>query len=133
MGAAGVDFNSREALESKPSDNGAIELVWDKPTDTVVVLEQSANADFTSPIERYRGTDAGSVITGLAEGVHFFRLRAVDGADDTWSEPLRVEVAFYPESKLFVLLGIGAVVVSLTIGTILYGAIRTQNEERSAS
>lgn len=130
MSADPLDFEARESIESSPSDNGTVELAWEKDPSAIVVLEQADDAGFSAPLERYRGKDAGSVITGLAEGEHFFRIRYADGEDAGWSQPLRVQVEFYPRSKLFVLLGIGAVVVFLTISTIIYGAIRSRNEER---
>ncbi|BDS06904.1 hypothetical protein NT6N_19440 [Oceaniferula spumae] len=129
-GASQIDFKDRTAIENKVSDNGSIELAWEKDPTVEVILEQSTDQDFKEASQRYQGTDAGSVITGLAEGVYFFRVKEA-GAE--WSDPLRVEVAFFPESKLYLLLSIGGIVVLATIGTIVIGAVRTCREERGAT
>lgn len=120
-----IDFSGREKLESAVSDNGSVELKWEKVAQSAVELQQGKTAGFLEPKTRYTGSDAGSVITGLPEGVHFFRLREGEGA---WSLPLRVEVKFFPLDKLFWLLGAGALVVLATMGTILFGAWRNREE-----
>lgn len=66
------------------------------------------------------------MITGLAEGPHFFRIRETPDGD--WSEPLAVRVKFFPRGKLFLILGIGAVVVLATIGTIVAGHFSSKRE-----
>ncbi|MGE9268904.1 MAG: hypothetical protein ACQKBY_12480 [Verrucomicrobiales bacterium] len=114
----------REKLAAAVSDDGVVELKWEKEAETVVELEQAASADFSDPVPRYVGTDEGSVISGLPEGKHFFRLRAKGGE---WSEPLGVEVAFFPRGRLFLLLGIGGVVVLATVGAILGGALSVKS------
>lgn len=80
---------------------------------------------------RYEGTDQSSVLTGLEEGRHYFRLRAAGAAPgaEVLVDPVSLEVKFFPRGKLFVLLGLGALVVVATIGTILIGGVRTRTGE----
>lgn len=121
-----MDFKDRAVLEKSVSDNGTVNLSWEKPPNLAIELQQSSTADFLEPVVRYRGTDPGSVITGLPEGVHHFRIR--DAASGEWSPPLAVTVEFFPQAKLWTILGIGAVVVLVTIATIIAGHFKTRKE-----
>ena len=126
MGAAGVDFFGRETLEGKVSDNGAVTLSWETEEGTNVVLQQAVDVHFEDAWTRYRGPDRGSVLTGLPEGIHYFRL-GIEGSDE-WSPPLKVEVKFFDRSALFLLLVIGGVVVCSTVGTIVFGHLQTRDK-----
>jgi hypothetical protein len=131
LGARSIDFSNRKTLEEgAPSDNGTVTLAWEKPADVSVELQQSGDATFGDPVTRYQGDDPASVITGLAEGTHFFRLRETGG--DGWSPPLQVEVEFFPRARLFVLLGAGAVVVVSTVAAIVIGHLRTAGKGEGA-
>lgn len=108
------------------SVDGTVTLSWPEPTEgREVELQQSSTENFTDPLERYRGGDAGSVVTGLAEGEHYFRVRAVNanGVASAWSEPVQVEVTFMDRSRLFLLLSLGGLVVAMTICTIIAGYV----------
>jgi hypothetical protein len=94
------------------------------PEGEQVVLEQSDNPDFKQPVVRYHGPQPASVLTGLPEGTHYFRLRLVSSG--TWSEPLATTVRFVPRGQLFLLLGAGAAVVALTVSTIIVGFLKTR-------
>lgn len=128
MGADGIDFSNREAVEGSVSDNGTIKLAWTKGGAVSVELQQAAEPEFTTPTTRYRGQDAGSVLTGLPEGTHWFRLRA-EGSE-VWSEPLEVKVAFVSRRTLFLLLGIGLVVVVATVVTIISSHVSCAADRR---
>lgn len=90
-------------------------------------MEQSGDKSFEQYITRYEGLDDGSVLSGLAEGPHFFRIGPKDS--EVRSEVVSVEVKFFRRDHLFLLLGAGGIVVCLTIGAIIGGAIRHQKEE----
>ncbi|MDF1816038.1 MAG: hypothetical protein P1V20_27810 [Verrucomicrobiales bacterium] len=128
MCAAEIDFLNRSAQE-KPSNNGTITLSWNNPDSIPVILEQAADMAFSNPVKRYEGTDTGSVISGLPEGTHYFRIYK---AGDTTSpgrsaNPIKVSVEFFPRDQLFLLLTIGGLVVGGTIGTIIFGYFRTRD------
>ncbi len=91
------------------------------------VLEQSSSGVFEESSVRYEGTDASSVLSGLAEGTHYFRIGSKEG--DSVSKPLAVRVEFFPRDKLVLLLVFGAVVVLATIGAIIMGSITTRKKE----
>ena len=104
-------------------------LQWSNPEGKTVVLQQSTLATFADPVARYTGSEKSSVLSGLAEGRHYFRVG--EEGTSNWSVPLTVEVKFFPRDRLFLLLGSGAVVVLLTMGTIIAGALRHRGEGRA--
>lgn len=129
MGAgelAGIDFSDREEVTSKVSDNGALTLAWQKDEASAVEVQRAGDAAFTKPQTVYRGTDAGTVVSGLAEGSHWFRIR-LDGAS-AWSSPLQVEVEFFPRQHLFLLLGTGGIVVIATLTAIIAGHFKSAQD-----
>lgn len=113
------------------SDNGTVTLSWEKDPAIAVELQQADDESFSAPQTRYTGTDPGTVVSGLPEGTHWFRVRAADA--EPWSAPLPVTVAFIPRGKLFLLLGIGGVVVVATIAMIVAGHFNTRRGGRSNS
>lgn len=130
-GARVLDFADRAELSGTVSNNGAVTLSWEKDPAVAVEVQQAADERFSSPTTRYTGPDPGTVVTGLPEGMHWFRIRAA--GSDTWSPPLPVTVAFFPRWKLFLLLGTGGVVVLATIATIVAGHFRTTRAGKAAS
>lgn len=109
------------------SSDGTITLTWPEPAPAHrVELEQAPTVSFVAPFVRYRGRDTGSVLTGLAEGSHYFRLRLVDAAGEAgaWSEPIAAEVVFMDRGHLFWLLSLGGIVATMTMGAIVIGHFR---------
>lgn len=101
-----MDFRDRAALEKNVSDNGSVTLTWEKAAELVIELQHSTDPDFPEPVVRYRGADPGSVITGLPEGVHHFRIG--DTSSGGWSPPLAVTVEFFPKTNIhYVLTNLG--------------------------
>ena len=110
------------------SKDGTVVLEWSADGNEVE-LQQAAGPEFKDAVTRYKGGDSASALTGLAEGVHWFRIR---GAGNTpWSKPLQVEVDFVPNRTLLIYLSLGGLVVLLTVGAIVGGFLRTV--ERSGS
>lgn len=124
-----VDFTDRDGLEAAVSNNGTVTLSWEKPDTLEIELQQSNSAGFTETTTRYQGTDSASVLTGLPEGTHYFRI--ADTASSEWSAPLAMKVEFFPRWKLWLILSIGAGVVLATIGAIVAGHFSTKNEEEA--
>lgn len=130
---ASVEFSDHllDPARELTSEDGTITLSWTPSVQGAIVeLEQSPDTDFTSSTIRYEGADPGSVITGLPEGTHFFRIRAIETADrpGPWSDPLKVTVTFMDRGALLLLLSLGGSVVVLTVGAILAGHVRTRGE-----
>ncbi len=101
-------------------------LTWEKTPGAAIELQQSPDSEFGEPVTRYQGTDTGSVITGLAEGVHYFRIR--ETSSERWSQALAMRVEFFPRAKLWTILSLGAAVVLATIATIIAGHFKTRKE-----
>ena len=91
-------------------------------------LEQSTSPEFPSATVRYQGPNQTSVLTGLAEGDYYFRVRAYDDRDTpgAWSEPLHVQVAFMPRWQVLSWVVAGFTVVAITVVAILYGHFRRE-------
>lgn len=130
MGSDRIDFADRESYADSPSSDGSVSLSWEKDESLSIVVEQAADAAFTDPKVRYEGTDTGTVLTGLPEGMHYFRIRS--SGESEWSEPLEMKVEFFERRKLALLLGIGGVVVIATIGSVIVGFLRTKGEGADA-
>ncbi|MBB5353176.1 hypothetical protein HNR46_003430 [Haloferula luteola] len=122
---------SRLHLELDPpstnrvSDDGTVDLQWLGGTGPFE-LQQATSEDFGDAKTRYRGSDTETVITGLREGSYHFRVREItaDGKPTNWSEPLMMEVHYLSRGQLFLLLGTGAFVTTLTLGAIVHGFLR---------
>ncbi len=122
-----MDFIDRAGLGDSISENGTVTLSWEKPEALEIELQQSDSADFAESMTRYKGTDPASVITGLPEGIHYFRI--ADASTSEWSAPLAMKVEFFSRWKLWLILIIGAGVVLATMGAILAGHLTTKDEE----
>lgn len=101
------------------SNNGVVTLAWSGDPTSQFVLQQSSTEDFATAVVRYSGPDTESVLTGLSEGVHFFRVG--EGREGSWSTPVEVEVSYVGRGTLLLLLGLGFLVVVLTVVAILRG------------
>lgn len=96
---------------------------WQKDPARTVEVQQADDTAFSNPRTLYHGPETGTVVSGLAEGTHWFRIR-LDGVP-AWSAPLKVEVEFFPRKHLFLLLGVGGVVVVATLAMIIIGHFKT--------
>lgn len=68
------------------------------------------------------------MISGLAEGTHYFRVYAADSPTPGGSA-LKISVEFFPRNQLFLLLSIGGLVVASTIGVIIFGYFQTRDSD----
>lgn len=109
------------------SDDGTVNLEWEGEG-LSYQLEQSTDPGFSPAHERYAGTDTASVLTGLGEGRYYFRVRETSATGDPgdWSEPLALEVRYMDSRTLFLLLGTGAFVATLTIAAIIRGFLKVR-------
>lgn len=114
------------------SDSGKVTLHWNFseernwPTsaESDFILEQAPSDEFAEVLERYRGVDRSSVITGLAEGTYFFRVKTVEpskGSLPPRSKHLKVEVAYMERGLVSLLLIVGGLVFLMTISAIFGG------------
>ncbi len=111
------------------SSDGVADLAWEAAGAATFELEESGASQDFSP--RYQGPDPASIRSGLAAGVHRFRVRGIDseGEAGPWSEDLAVEVTYMEAGRLRLLLILGGTVVLATIGTILHGHFSHKKRE----
>lgn len=112
------------------STDGVVDLSWTSTEATSFELQESTPTSEGAFLPRYAGVDPSTVRTGLAEGLHGFRVRALDatGEPSAWSETLAVEVIYMDRGKVRLLLILGAVVVLSTIAVILHGHFTHRRE-----
>lgn len=132
-GADNIDFSNRNSFADEPSADGAITLKWEIAGDREVEVQQSHGVEFSDPVQRYQGADPATVLTGLAEGAHYFRIRETGVSEGPWSAPLQVTVEFFPRQRLFMFLGLGSVVVLATIGSIIGGFLQVRRREKTVA
>lgn len=116
-------FSNHDNLSNSVISDGAITLEWN--SERSIVLEHARSKEFTKPWVRYRGDDQSSVLTGLAEGEHFFRIKE-EGEDTSWSRVLPVQVEFVDLTLMYFLLAVGGAVSLLTVGAIIHGSRKTK-------
>lgn len=124
---AGLLVHAVEFVKPGPdtvSEDGVVALGWSDagaPGDEFE-LQQASDPGFSDVKTRYEGPDRGSVITGLAEGEYFFRVRTAGAG--AWSPPVKVTVKYMGMGLVWTLMGVGIVVFIATVGAILRGHFR---------
>lgn len=105
---------------------GHARLEWSgSQPDLLYHLQSSRDAAFSDPLERYRGRETASFLSGLGDGTHHFRVRARREASarwGPWSELVTVEVRHQSMTLAWALFGVGGLLFLLTAGFILYHA-----------
>ena len=83
------------------STDGVFNLSWDSTDQADAEIQQSTNSAFTSPKLLYQGRDTSSVLTGLANGNYYFRIRthSVEGTTGEWSDAIVVRVKHHSMSR----------------------------------
>lgn len=128
--AAAAQFTQPEepVFEAK---EGVVNLAWKTDVEGAVFeLQQSSDPAFpdVETRTRYQGPDPGSVISGLPEGRHHFRVRPIpaEGTPADWSAPVEVRVEYMPTKWVVTLLIFGALVFIATLTAIITGHLRTR-------
>ena len=116
-------FSNHEQLSNTVSSDGVVTLKW--KSESSVILEHSRSGEFSKSWVRYQGEDQSSVLSGLAEGNHFFRFKHT-GEKSEWSDILPVRVEFVDLTLMYVLLSVGGLVSILTVSAIIYGARKSR-------
>lgn len=124
--AAGQDSPAFNGSDSLTTNDGHVRLNWVATTpDAVYEVQQSMNSNFENPLTIYEGADLATFVSGLTDGVYYYRLRADKGS---WSDTLTLTVKHYSLQLAFALAGLGAVVFLSTVVVILKGAKKDTHE-----
>lgn len=118
-----------ENPDSSYTQSGSLKLSWtikDSLLGSELILfelQQSQQKKFDSLLVRYKGSDLASYISGLAEGIYYYRVRSeLDGQLSDWSEPIVVVVEHHSLQLAFLLFGLGAVVFLATVVVVVKGS-----------
>ncbi len=105
------------------SEEGKVLLEWED-AGGIYRLEHAREAAFTAPLIRYAGPDRASLVTGLVEGEHHFRVGRLPDAAATeliWSNPVRVDVEYVDARLVVALMSVGCLLFFATVGAVLIG------------
>ncbi|MFN6944663.1 MAG: hypothetical protein ACK4ND_06925 [Cytophagaceae bacterium] len=107
------------------NNNGHIKLQWDATDHAIVEVQKSQTPNFSDFSIVYKGIDRASFISGLDNGLHYFRVREVDSG---WSPTLTLEVKHQSLKLAFILFSMGALVFLLTVFVVVKGAKQAGKE-----
>lgn len=118
--------------KSDTTDSGFIKIEWElrekkKPEGYIFIIEKSKGPDFKDAEVLYKGPDMASYVSGLPNGVFYYRVKTVkEGVESVWSEPLIVHVKHHSLKTAFLLSGIGAVVFLVTAGMVIFNSSKKE-------
>lgn len=100
-------------------------------------VEQAREGSFAEPRLIYEGLDLSSVLSGMEEGLHFFRVQTFfpeTGETSAWSPILTLDISYPPLGRALGIFTVGLLVSGITIVTILVGTVRMnrQNQQEDA-
>lgn len=105
--------------DTRVATAGYFRLSWPGEGAADYVLQQGRSADFRDGITIYSGPDEATVLSGLADGDYYYRLRERDGRH--WSDTVSVEVRHHPLSRALGFFTLGAVMFLATLGVLIRG------------
>jgi len=124
---ASVEFQG--GSKAITSDTGYVTLKWRGADNHSVELQQSQDPQFQNAQTQtiYQGANPSYFVSGLKDGVYYFRLRTMEGQDaQIWSAPLELRVAHHGALKTWGLFALGAVVLLGIFFVIIKGAADEQ-------
>lgn len=95
-------------------------------------LQRSGSPGFEDAVAVYTGPDLATFVSGLPEGTHHFRVRAILAGGQPlsrWSDPVRVRVVYQSAALTWGLLVTGAVVFLSTTAVVAYGTLQAENPD----
>jgi hypothetical protein len=109
------------------STAGYFTLSWEDESTGNFELQRAPNDRFDTPVTLYRGPDKATVVSGLANGDYFYRVRGIESNSGGWSDPVKVTVAHHPLSRAFLFFTLGAIMFLITITVLIRGARRSDD------
>ncbi len=98
---------------------GNYQVTWSAEQGSQFVIQEATQSDFSDAVEFYAGPDRGSVVSGRADGVWYYRGRS--DAETSWSEPAQVTVEHQPLGRAFLFFGIGLFIFLAVLFVIVKG------------
>ena len=113
--------------------SGHVKIVWKWMHDQEVsfILQQADTANFSNAEIIYKGPDRASFVSGLPNGNYYFRLRAINSADEmasSWSKPVVVKVRHHSLFLALTLAGVGAFVFVITTAVVIKGSYQKETK-----
>jgi len=102
---------------------GYYHLRWQGPESRNFQIQKSSSPDFTPSEIIYTGSDTSLFLSGLPDGITYYRVRQDRGA---WSKPFTLTVKHYSDMMAFGFLLCGALSFLLTVIVIIHGHRRVQ-------
>jgi len=110
------------SIDNPVATAGFYRLSW-HTQDKKVELQEATSPNFQQPSVRYTGHDTASVISGVPNGVWYYRLRVLgDNGAGPWSHSVKVTVAHHSLTRAFMFLALGIVVFLATVVMVVRGA-----------
>ncbi|SET03719.1 hypothetical protein SAMN05216326_1109 [Nitrosomonas marina] len=117
--AAAVAFMNDRHITN---NTGYVLLNWQNKELIPVELQQAAQSSFDNPITLYEGKNSSLMLSGLADGTYYYRIRAHQKQPGTWSDTVRLDVAHYSLARVWLLFVAGALVFLSVAWVIVRGA-----------
>jgi hypothetical protein len=111
------------------STAGYFQLTWQSEQLGSFELQQALNADFSDALTLYTGHDTATVLSGLADGIFFYRVRHEN--ETNWSQTVKVEVQHHPLTRAFGFFTLGAVMFFATLVVLIKGTHNIQSSKHS--
>lgn len=121
-------------VDNRVATAGYYRLEWHMPARTespnlLYELQESLDSHFHDASLSYQGPDLATVMSGRADGMRYYRVRAIraDRPVSQWSKTVSVETRHHSLSRAFGFFAVGAIVFVLTLVLVLRGG-RHQRE-----
>jgi hypothetical protein len=129
--AATPEFEAPESGLIESSEGKAL-LAWSTPGSVpeerslTYEVQQATDPDFSDARTIYQGRDQSTMVSGLLEGAHRYRVRVVTDADadaePEWSNPLTVVVEYPTPRTVIILMTLGLLVAISTLVAVGIGS-----------
>lgn len=117
----------------RDSNNGATLIEFELEPGTPLVVQSDTDREFSDPDLAYQGRLPSAYVSGLPNGRYYFRARIEPQNGDPpgpWSQVVAVDVAHHPLSRVWPVLGVGALIFLATCGVLVEGMFRSSRSER---
>lgn len=116
----------------RDSNNGATLIEFELEPGTPLVVQSDTHREFPNAEIAYQGRLPSAYVSGLPNGRYYFRARIEPQTPGEpagpWSEVVAVDVQHHPLSRVWPVLGVGALIFLATCGVLVEGMFRSARE-----